>query len=220
MPFVSKNGFSAATMQSIVLGILGGGLKMCKFLWLGDYSQVGARNAACEDSLKENFEWVFFVDSDMDFPVETLQRLKDADADIACTDMWSRNVPSFRTVMRFGPKDENGMNQTFPYGGTGVEEVDVCGMACTLIRTSLLKRMKKPWFWSATHGEDATFCMNAKDIGATIKCDYGITAGHWGVMRMAGQDWSRDAANQPMHVANMDMMKRMDVKGLKPEGEN
>lgn len=223
LPYVSKLGFTGATVSSIVLSILAGGFKNCKFLFLGDHSHVGARNAACGDALKENFEWLFFIDSDMDFPVDTLPRLKACNADVACTDMWSRNIPSFRTVMRLSAKDENGKSLSVPYEGHGIEEVDLCGMACTLIRTDLLRKMRdaykdQPWFWTGLHGEDATFCFNAKDIGATIKCDYGITAGHWGVARMAGQDWSRDAANQPHSVANVEMMKRMNVKNLK-EGE-
>ncbi len=223
MPYVSKQGFTAGTMQSITLGILSGGLKMCKFLWIGDMSQVGARNAACEDALRENFEWLFFVDSDMDFPTDTLARLKACNADIACTDMWSRNIPSFRTVMVLGDKDERGMSQSRPVSDEiaakkQVVDVDLCGMACTLIRTSLLKKMEKPYFWTAEHGEDATFCFKAKDLGASIKCDFGITAGHWGVARMAGQDFTRDARNQMMTIANMEMMRRMDVRNL-PEKE-
>jgi hypothetical protein len=157
--------------------------------------------------------------------VDALDRLKKCDADIACADMWSRNVPSFRTVMRMGPVDEQGGRAGYPVPGnpTGVEDVDICGMHFTLIRTSLLRRMKeqcpdRPWFWMAEHGEDAMFCFNAKEVGATIRCDFSVMAGHWGVARMAGQDWSRDARNQPMSVANLEMMKRMGVTNLKEEG--
>lgn len=226
LPFVSKQGFTGATTQSLILSILAGGLKMCKFLFLGDHSQVQARNTACEDALAIGAEWVFFVDSDADFPVDTLERLKACDADIACADMWSRNIPSFRTVMRMGPPDEHGSKAASPVPGnpTGVEDIDLCGMHCTLIRTSILTKMKErftdqPWFWVAGHGEDATFCFNAKEVGATIKCDFSIMSGHWGVARMAGQDWSRDAKNQPMSVANVEMMRRMGVKNLQEEGE-
>jgi len=225
LPYVSKLGFTGATMQSVVLGILGGGFKLCRFLFLGDHSQIAARNAACEDAIKHECEWLFFIDSDADFPVETLNRLKAVDADIACTDMWARNIPSFRTVMRLSEPDENGGRMCVPVPGTptGVEDIDVCGMHCTLIKVSLLKKMQEanpeyPWFSGGTHGEDAAFCFRALELGASIKCDFGLMAGHWGVARMAGQDWSRDAANQPMKVANIEMMKRMGAKNLKEEG--
>lgn len=227
LPGVSKHGPAWAMFRSVVLAILAGGFRMCKFLFLGDHSQIGARNAACEDAINEGFEWLLFVDDDADFPVETLERLKATGADIACADMWSRNIPSFRTVMRLTGKDSEGKATAVPVSDSiaarkGVEDVDVCGMHCTLIRTSLLVRMREhfkdqPWFWSAKHGEDATFCFNAKEIGASIKCDFGITAGHWGVARMAGSDWSRDARNQPMNIANLEMMKRMKTRNLPKE---
>ena len=223
LPFVSKQGFTGATLQSIVLAVLANGMRMTKFLFLGDHSQVMARNSSCEDAVEIGADWVWFIDSDADFPSDTLERLKACDADIACTDMWSRNIPSFRTVMRM--REHNGELASFPIDGfpSGVEDADVCGMHCTLIRTSLLRKMKeafpdRPWFWTTQHGEDATFCFTAKQLGASIKCDFSIMSGHWGVARMAGQDWSRDANNQTMSVVNMEMMSRMGVKNLKVEG--
>ena len=215
LPFVSKQGFTGATTMSLILGIIAGGFRYSKFLFLGDHSLAQARNRACEDSLKENMEYVFFIDSDMDFPVNTLARLKLVNADVACTDMWSRNLPSFRTVMRLSEPDEKGMRRSVPYAGAGIEDIDICGMACTLVRTSLLRRMKPPWFVVAGHGEDASFCFVAKEkYGATIKCDFGITAGHWGVACMRGQDWTRDASNQAMRVDDPEMMERMGVTNL------
>ena len=216
LPYVSKQGFSGATTQSLVLAILGGGLRFCRFLFLGDQSQVQARNAACRDAIDTGAEYLFFVDSDADFPVDTLARLKACNADIACADMWARNIPSFRTVMRLEAPDERGMRKSVPVPGwpAGVEDVDLCGMHCTLIRTGLLKRMQKPWFWVAEHGEDATFCFNAKQVGATVRCDFSVMSGHWGAARMAGQDWSRDSRNQPMTVVEKDMMKRMGAENL------
>ena len=220
LPFVSKQGFTGATVSSLILAMASGGLRHCKFLFLGDHTQVGARNAACEMAISEGAQYLLFIDSDMDFPTDTLKRLKDCEADVACTDMWSRNVPSFRTVLRAGPKDEHGKIRMIPYAGSGIEAVDVCGMACTLIRTSLLLRMRdklagNPWFQSASHGEDASFCFLARDLcGATIKCDYGITAGHWGVARMAGQEWTRDADNNPMKAHDPEFVRRMGAANV------
>ena len=156
----------------------------------------------------------------MDFPTDTLPRLKACNADIACADMWSRNVPSFRTVMRLDEPDEHDMRRSVPVPSEiadlkNVQDVDVCGMACTLIRTSFLKKMEDPWFVSAQHGEDASFCFVAKQkYGATIKCDFGVLAGHWGVVRMSGQEWSRDARNQAGILDAPEMMKRMGARNV------
>ncbi len=216
LPYVSKIGFDAATTQSIILALLGGGLKHSKILFLGDCSQAQARNLACETALKDGFEWIFFVDSDADFPVDALARLKACDADIACADMWSRNWPSFRTVMRLGEPGEDGIRRAYAVPGnpTGVESVDLCGMHCTLVRTSLLWKLKKPWFFVGEHGEDANFCFKAGEIGATVKCDFGLKSGHWGRCRMIGQDFTRDARNQTMAIVDNEMMSRTGVLNL------
>lgn len=228
LPYQSKHGFCAGTVQSIVLAITSRGLSPSKIMWLGDHSISDARNKACEAAIEEGSEYIFFVDSDMDFPPDTLARLKACASDIACTDMWSRGWPSFRTVLRNGKEpNADGLLQSIPVkdedlppvGERGVEDVDICGMACTLIRVDFLKRFrdhfkKQPWFWVARHGEDATFCFNAKEIGAVIRCDFGVVAGHWGVCRNIGQDFTRDARNQPMSVSEEQMMRRMGVHGL------
>lgn len=235
LPYVSKVGFTAATVQSLCSAITSGGLSPARILWLGDHSQTDARNKACEAAIERGVEYLFFIDSDMDFPPDTLKRLKACNADVACTDMWSRNWPSFRTVMRLTKTDEKGWTHAVPVSDSdlppkiearGIEDVDVCGMACTLIRTDFLIRFRdepkfkdQPWFWTARHGEDATFCFNAKEIGAKIRCDFGVVAGHWGVTRMTGQDYTRDRRNQPLEVTEEAMMRRMGVLNLpKQEG--
>jgi hypothetical protein len=224
LPHVSKLGFQGATVSSLIFALINGGMSRCLFAFYGDYSTVMARNAAAQEALAKGAEWLWFIDSDMDFPIQTLQRLKDCDADIACTDMWSRNVPSFRTVLKYGPKDSKGKLQLFPHEGKGVEDVDCCGMACTLIRVSLIKEFAKKKllpFQMAIHGEDAAFCMVAKQkFKASIKCDFGITAGHWGTSRMAGQDWTRDAKMGFGAIPDPDFMVRMGAKNVPGPGGN
>lgn len=225
LPYTSKEGFFGAFVQSLVTAIFSKTLGKVKVMFIGDHTQVAARNAACRDALEFGAEWLWFIDSDMDFPPDTLARLKALDADIACTDMWSRGWPSFRTVMRLGEPTLDGQKACYPLGddATGVQKIDCCGMACTLIRVSLIERMREhfkdqPWFWSGAHGEDATFCFKASEVGATMKCDLDVVAGHWGTTRMAGQDYTRDARNQPMKPEEIGMLKRMGVRNLTEEG--
>lgn len=216
--FVSKQGFSAGTVQSIIFAMMNKALSPARFVFLGDHTHVSGRNAACRDALAVGAEYLLFIDSDMDFPVDTLARLKACDADIACLDQWSRNIPSFRTVLRMGEPDDKGGRYALPVpdDAKGVQEVDVVGMGCTLIKTSLLRRMEDPWFVMIRHGEDASFCFVAKEkYGATIKCDFDACSGHWGQVRLTGQEWSRDAANQNMSVDDPDLMRRMGAKNVK-----
>lgn len=223
LPFVSKQGFDGATVSSLIFGLIYNGLGKCLFNFYGDYPVSHARNAAASDAINKGAEWLFFVDSDMDFPVNTLARLKALDADIACTDMWSRNWPSFRTVLEYDkPKQFAKKRELVPVAGgdkiNGPRDVDCCGMACTLIKVSLLRKFAKNKlmpFIMTEHGEDAGFCMVAKQkYKATIRCDFDVLAGHWGRSRNSGQEFTRDARNQYGAVADPVMMKRMGARNL------
>jgi hypothetical protein len=163
------------------------------FFPIRDKTQVWARNEACRKALECGAEYLWFIDSDQDFPTDALKRLKAVGADVSCADMWSRSIPSFRIVVgKDGPVSDEIADRG------QVEDVQYCGMGCTLIRTSILKPMREkypdqPWFWTANNGEDATFCFKVLEIGGTVKCDFGLKSGHWGSFRMMGQDFTRRA---------------------------
>jgi hypothetical protein len=173
------------------------------FFFARDQTQVRARNDACEKALSSGAEWLWFIDSDQDFPTDALNRLKAVGADVACADMWSRSWPSFRIVMVEGPMDEQGKTHYVPVSDEvaargGYENISFCGMGCTLIKTSILKLIRdkypdQPWFWTAHSGEDATFCFKVLEVGGSVKCDFGLKSGHWGHIRMMGQDYTRRA---------------------------
>ena len=221
LPFVSKQGFDGATVSSLIYSLIYGGMTKCLFCFYGDYAISHARNAAAQDALTRGAEWVFFVDSDMDFPTNTLERLKALDADIACADMWSRNWPSFRTVLKYDKKVRwPKKKQLVPVASgekvSGTMDVDCCGMACTLIKTSLFLKFEKSKlmpFQMAAHGEDAGFCIVSKQkFKAKIRCDFDVVSGHWGRARMKGQDFTRDARNQMGMIADPEFIKRMAAK--------
>lgn len=223
LPFVSKGGFDGATVSSLIYSLIYGGMQKCLFCFYGDYPVSHARNAAAQDAMARGADWVFFIDSDMDFPTNTLSRLKALDADIACADMWSRNWPSFRTVLEYNPAVRWPKKREFvpvENGGpvTGARDVDCCGMACTLIKTNLFRKFAKakimPYVMAA-HGEDSAFCIVAKKrFKAKIRCDFDVKAGHWGRARMLGQDFTRDARNQMGIIADPEMIKRMGARNV------
>ena len=203
LPYVSKDGFAGPCVESLLKCFASGAMGRVSFFFAKDQTQVRARNDACEKALEAGAEWLWFIDSDQDFPVNALERLKAVGADVACADMWSRAWPSFRIVMVKGPTDENGKERYVPVADEvasrqGIEDVSFSGMGCTLIRTSIILKIRdaypdQPWFWTAHHGEDATFCFKVLDIGGTVKCDFGLKSGHWGSCRMMGQDYTRGA---------------------------
>lgn len=220
----SKQGFASACTSSLVYALASNNFPTCGFHFLTDYHVVMGRNGAAQTAIEMGYEYLLFIDSDMDFPVNTLARLKACGSDIACADMWSRNIPSFRTVMRYTKeKSKDGKKQFASYDGKGVEDVDCTGMACTLIRVSLLRKFAKkktaPFAMNGVHGEDAYFCLVAKQkFGASIRCDFDVVAGHWGSTRQAGQDYTRDVRNTFGEVPDPAYLKRMGVLGFEEAG--
>lgn len=174
-----------------------------------DYHVVGARNACVKAAIEEGFTHLLFVDSDMDVPGDAWKKLMECDADIACGLMWTKHIPSFPTVFRDGK----------PYLGEGIEDIHECGMACTLIRTEFLKRMPAPWFYmDGSGGEDHIFCRNARKLGATIRCHYGVNTGHLGFIYYAGQEFTRKPENQRSdRIGNKAVLEQYGVLTTKEE---
>lgn len=205
LPYVSKDGFAGPCVKSLLGWFSTPTASPVTFLFIRDKTQVEARNHACDKAMELGAEWIWFVDSDQDFPPDALERLKSVDADVACADMWSRSWPSFRIVFRATPPDDIGKVLHVPVDDSvasngGVEDITYCGMGCTLVKTSIVRRMRErfpdqPCFWVAYHGEDATFCFKVLEMGGTVKCDFGLKSGHWGSIRMMGQEFTRDSSS-------------------------
>lgn len=205
---VSKQGISPYTVNALLGSILSGTFTGCEYRLIVDHTHVSGRNRAAAAALDGGFDYLMFLDSDMDWPVDALPRLKACGADIACTDMWGRGIPSVRIVSKGGLPVTDELA-----AGHEVEDIDACGMGCTLIHAQLLKRMKEKiggplWFQASSHSEDVSFCYLAKKLcGATIKCDFSMVAGHWGMIRNAGQDFTRDARNSAGKLVAPDVLR-------------
>lgn len=201
-PFVTKQGFAGGTFMSMVRDVSSGYFNECEIRCYADQTTTMARNLACRDAIKLGVDEVLWLDSDMDWPPNVLRILREADADIACIDMWTRAAPSRRTVLKLDRERQAFVS--WPGRPDGVVEVDACGMACTLVRVPLIVSMmaqardvgmpEDQWFFQADAGEDVLFCERAARMGASIRCDFRHAAGHWGSYRFAGQPLAEDEA--------------------------
>ena len=128
---------------------------------------------------------VLFVDSDMEFEPDALDKLLKRDKDIIGVLYNTRGEPKNLTVKIH---DENGKD---------IKEIDDTGlMKCAavatgfmLIKTDVFKKLTHPWFfWESTEdgdvktGEDMWMCNKARKAGFEIYCDCTIKIGHIGDM--------------------------------------
>lgn len=148
-------------------------------------------------------EWLLFLDSDLTFPPDTLERLLAHGKDIVGA-TYARRTPPHSNLAK--PKD--GMSATV----NGLVEVDALPTGCLLIRMAVFERLRRPYFrcsaleegetlgdvqGPATLGEDYNFCRAAKAAGFSVWMDTELSFAliHWGEMGWKIADG--DAADAP-----------------------
>jgi hypothetical protein len=142
----------------------------------------------CLDAMREGCSHILFIDSDMTFPQDMIQRLLAHDVDIVATNCARRRMPTGPTAQNY---DENGKRQqvyTMPES-TGLEEVGSVGTGVMLIKREVFQGMSEPWFdmpWQyetrGYMGEDVFFCKKAQELGFKVYIDHDVSKeiGHIG----------------------------------------
>ena len=127
-------------------------------------------------AIREGATHLFFVDDDMIYEPETLEKLLALDKDIVGARYANRR----------------GSGEVIEYLGERVdgEELFECaalGGGCVLIKAEVFQKVPQPWFWykiadngMVTMSNDWYFCEKARENGYKIWCDPTINPGHIG----------------------------------------
>ena len=143
------------------------------------------RNGLAQFTLDNGYSHLFFVDSDMVFPPDTLDRLLAHDKDIVHGKYNYRYEP--RTPMVFGFGD-NGMKMVSDKE-MPKELFKVAGVptGCTLIKASVFEKLTKPYFFfdytadgRMENSEDVYFSRKCAEAGIEMWCDPTIEIDHIG----------------------------------------
>ena len=166
-----------------------------------------SRNLLSLTAIEKGFDRVFWLDSDMTFPEETLvymsERMDKLQCDMLTGIYFKRHEPYSPVIYkRVDPPDKSGstfvknINEYIDFP-TDVQEFQVegCGFGCVLTTTSLLKKVWDkfgpaftPYPWA---GEDVSFCYRVKQLGIPIYCDPSIPLGHIGTHTYTIDDFLR-----------------------------
>lgn len=155
--------------------------------------EVGyARNYAAKSVLNMTIpcEFLFFLDDDVIVPPDILIKLTrlctQEGYDVVSGLYHMKNETRAPLAYRF----QNGIMQSISRDeelSEKVLDVDVVPMGCTLIKKSLIQKLKEPYFQTlerleangdALITEDTYFCVKAKEVGAKIGVHTGIRCGH------------------------------------------
>ena len=149
-----------------------------------------ARNNLARQAIKAEADWVLWLDSDMVFAPDTLQRMlkvcQDNQIDFLTALCFRRKPPYTPCLFDRLEKVEKGASYTALLSvPEGRFKVGGCGFAGVLMSTDVLisvaaqfkGRMFDP---IEGMGEDVSFCWRARQCGYDIWCDSDIEFGHVG----------------------------------------
>jgi len=150
-----------------------------------------ARNELVNMALKDNCDYILFIDSDMLIPRGAIGKLIDMDVDIASGLYFAKGKP-YLPVARIKEKTLEGDRHFFleDFEFNKIIKVAGVGMGCCLIKAKVFKDMEFPYFkleWRESLGnkyqiaEDLYFCENAINKGYEIHLNTGIVCDHFGV---------------------------------------
>lgn len=143
-----------------------------------------ARNKIAELGVKEGFSHIMFIDSDIAFEGEAINKLLAHDKDIVAGLYFRKRPPHQPTIAQIA-----GGKLTIPdvFPKKKLFEVSSAGTGFMLIKTSVIMKLKEPYFFFRWHkqnksyvGEDVYFCLKAKDKGFKTWVDPTIQVAHVG----------------------------------------
>lgn len=167
------------------------GFSAIDHFWSENWPRVDAlRDSAVALALKEGHSHILFLDGDMIWPSDLLERILVHHGKGIVGGLYCLKQPPYSPVAmgnRFRAEGSQ-VDQFFFQQELGKEliEVDVLGMGCTLVPTEVFRAIgDRPWFeyknddegWPRVT-EDVPFCLRAKEAGFAISLDPTISCGH------------------------------------------
>lgn len=146
-----------------------------------------SRNYLTTAAVKMEADYILWLDSDMVFPSDTLERLwKDRDKGDIVTGVYYRRVEPYKPVLysRLDIDDDGCQWENCEDIKDEIFEVEGCGFGCVLTPTNVfvdvVNRFGNMFAPISGVGEDLSFCWRAKQCGYSIVADPGIPLGHVG----------------------------------------
>jgi hypothetical protein len=148
------------------------------------------RNTVSKHAIENGFTHVFFVDADMDIPKNALTSLLSRRLPIVSGVYIKKQDAVEIVAMKKAARGEFSPVSSLDLSSGSILQVDIIGLGCALIETSVLSRMGHPQFNFADsedpkkrQGEDVYFCMKAASLYYKIGLDSDVRCGHIGRKR-------------------------------------
>ena len=149
-----------------------------------------SRNELAKYAMKNNIDYVLWLDSDMVFEPDLMERMiatmQEQNIDML-TGLYFRRTAPYSPVLfdKLEPKLKGWDFTNFEeIPEHGLFEVGGCGFGCVCIRTEVIMSVqaKHGYLFHPMNngGEDISFCWRVRDCGYKIMCDPELLCGHVG----------------------------------------
>jgi GT2 family glycosyltransferase len=139
-----------------------------------------ARENAVLEMIKGGYDALLYIDDDMTFDPDLVDRLVALNAPVASAACYKRVPPYTPCFYESLVMDDKGIKMT-PYTDVpkDVFEAEGAGAACMLVRKEVFEKLQRPYFMPLPFaGEDVIFCCKLKTAGIKVKIDPSIRVGH------------------------------------------
>lgn len=161
-----------------------------------------ARNILAEKAVKDGFDRVLWLDTDMTFTPDTFERLHtdlDEGREFVCGIYTTRRDfihPVIYDAITFTEKEGPQARWMSEWPVDKVFEVAACGFGCVMMDTQLIKDIADTFGHPFTpipgFGEDLSFCMRAGQMGRRMFCDPTVRLGHIGYKNYDLEAWRKE----------------------------
>jgi len=130
-------------------------------------------------------EWLLFIDADMTPTPEVLDRLLAWQVDVVGATYVKRTPP-----YPIAASALDGRYVTLTADMPPLVEVEFTGTGCMLIRSRVLRTLRRPWFPADPIDaiEDRNFCCSARAAGFPVFLDTTLRIGHLGLQSLIAPD--------------------------------
>jgi hypothetical protein len=148
------------------------------------------RTMLAKTALLDKADWLVWFDSDMRFPMDTIERLLAHKQSIVGCNYSTRKIPDIKPTAF---NSDDGVVRVYTEEhSTGLESVSSLGFGCIAIHKEVFEAIPPPWFhipWNEKTmkyecGEDVYFCRRAREAGFEVMLDHDLSKeiAHIGVM--------------------------------------
>lgn len=164
---------------------------VCEYSMTQSSLVYDARNLLANKAITEGFDRVLWLDSDMTFDPDLMQRLSarlDEGYNFVTGLYFTRKEeikPVIYKALYFKTTEKGERYPVaetyFDYPKNEVFEISACGFGAVMMTTDMIREVSKlglPFSPAVGFGEDLTFCRTAEGLGLKMYCDSSIKLGH------------------------------------------